>query len=99
MVASDAGQFLGEDLGLPVSQVGVLGNDGCLRHHNSGASVLKVGVYADVVTWKSKVEKPLSYGRTLELQTEKHCYAFRVTTEQNETFPSISDTELVPVPH
>lgn len=50
VVSSDTGEFLGEDLGLPVGQVSVLGNDGCFGHHNAGASVLEVGVDADLIT-------------------------------------------------
>lgn len=65
MVASDAGELLGEDLGLPVGQVGVLGHDGRLGHHNPRAGVLKVRVDADVIPWKKAEEGEVRPWRTL----------------------------------
>uniref|UniRef100_A0A2D4FYS6 Uncharacterized protein n=1 Tax=Micrurus corallinus TaxID=54390 RepID=A0A2D4FYS6_MICCO len=51
VVASDAGELLGEHLGLPIGQVGVLGHNGRLGHHDPGAGVLKVSIDADVITF------------------------------------------------
>ncbi|KAG8146606.1 hypothetical protein E2320_013742, partial [Naja naja] len=42
VVASDAGELLGEHLGLPIGQVGVLGHNGRLGHHNPGAESFAV---------------------------------------------------------
>lgn len=35
VIATNAGEFLREDLGLAVGQVGVLGHDGRLGHHDA----------------------------------------------------------------
>lgn len=35
VIATNTGEFLGEDLGLSIGQVCVLGHNGCLGHHDA----------------------------------------------------------------
>lgn len=61
VVAPDAGELLGEHLGLPVGQVGVLGDDGCFGHHDARAGVLEVSVDANLITWGGKDSSNLGW--------------------------------------